>query len=557
MKKIMLLILITFTVLLAAGCGTKNKENSNSVKVEENPSELNAKEALSSVNNAEVNLLSKSEALTLIQSVVDSMVDSGDITDTECIVTGVSEILIEDAFDKMNLQAFTAVSDSGFTGSFLIRKGVASFVRGDLNNTCVVDIDKDGKYELLDLYGWGSGIYRIDLTAYEYNNPIYFDSLTEVPNKEYFNCFIPDNGYSELNFLKVDDTTVKLVGTDIEYGIIKTEGSSFVVENMEDFPFKEWPKVYDQNILAYSGKEIPAAPPKIAISIDGLAIDYTFKATNWEGKIYNYKTKDAWKDITKKDQFIPTFKLGGIDNTDLRSVSIDFGNSIPDSIIVYDAMLDPQGNNRYTHKDVTVENVEICDNSRIEFNLSQHMDYFLSSNSRDYSKDWYRLFRVVCKWGEDECVYAFLINTGNTEILTEIPNENLLVSEGSFSELSSDWGIGLRIGSNIKTLPEQYYIVWNVLDGFVKKWSEKDLKPIDISEKQYGNPIGGEPMTFSGDENNGAVIWTPYYTFDEGYEVTIRAYIYNNPEDKSPIAYSEIILNNISGTWKEKESLPR
>lgn len=469
-------------------------------------------------------------------------------------------IYIEDAFEKMELQAFAAISDNGFTGYFLVRKGVASYVGGSLDNNCVADIDNDGTYELLGLYGWGSGIYRIELTAYEYKNPIYFNSLTEIPVKEYYSCFIPENGYAEMSLNKVNDTTVKLIGQDVDYGVLKTEGSALVVEDMEKFPFELWSAVYDQDKLNDIEKEVPAAPPEISISIDGLSINYTVKATKWNGKSIIFNNNDAFKEIIDKEQFIPTYNLGSIFNDSLklesdklvdtlntRAVKIDFGNSIPEAITVQDYMLDQNGHKRYSNMPQKEVAVAIYDNSRIEFGLSQHMAYFLSSDSRDYIKNWYRLFRITCKWGENECVYVFMVNTGNTEILTELPNNDFLVSEGLFSELSSDWGIGISVNNDKLPSTDAYYIEWQVSGGILRKWSEKDLKPVEITDSH-----NGYPRTSSVDENKGAVIWTPI-TFLQEEEVTIRANLFERVEDKSPIAYSELIITCDSGAYKEKE----
>lgn len=567
MKKIIIVAVFTFTILLATGYGIKktvspSDSNSNTLNSNNTKKISLVPEAISSVSEAKsrLNPIGKTEAMEAIQINVTSMVENKEISDSKGTVIGLFEIYIEDAFEKMELQAFAAISDNGFIGCFLVRKGVASYVGGSLNNTCVADIDNDGTYELLTLYGWGSGIYRIELTAYEYKNPIYFNSLTEIPLKEYYSCFIPENGYAELSLKKVNDTTVKLIGQDVDYGVLKTEGSALVVEDMEKFPFELWSAVYNQDKTNNSEKQVPAAPPVISISIDGLSIDYTVKATKWDGKSIIYNNDDAFKEIMGKEQFIPTYNLGSIFNDSLnlkldkiedtlntRAVNIDFGNCLPEAITVQDYMLDQNGHNRYSNMPQKEVAVAIYDNSRIEFGLSQPMEYFLSSDSRDYIKNWYRLFRITCKWGEKECVYVFMVNTGNTEILTELPNNNFLVSEGLFSELSSDWGIGINVNSDKLPSTDPYYIEWQVSGGRLRKWSEKDLKPVEITDSHNGYPI-----TFTGDENKGAVIWTPI-TFLQEEVVTIRANLFESAEDKSPIASSELIITNDSGTYQEKK----
>ena len=127
---------------------------------------------------------------------------------------------------------------------------------------------------------------------------------------------------------------------------------------------------------------------------------------------------------------------------------------------------------------------------------------------------------------------------GNTEILTELPNNNFLFSEGTFSEISSDWGIGISVNSDKLPSTDPYYIEWQVSGGILRKWCERDLKLIEINDS-----YNGYPRTSSGDENKGAVIWTPI-TFLQEEVVTIRANLFESAEDKIPIAYSELIITN-------------
>jgi hypothetical protein len=224
--------------------------NSILIKLDENI-------VIADINNRS-KALSKSEALEKIQDNIENLPNQEEIPSTKRIVTGVFEVFIDDAFEKMNLQAYAAISDNGFTGCFLIRKDVVSHIPGSLNNTCVADIDVDSKYELLDLFGFGSGIFRYQLTAYDFAIlPNHCSSIIEHLNRKYYNCFVPKSGYAELVLKKIDDTTVMLVGDGKEYGTLKVNGQSLVVENMQEFPFEEWSKTYDQSILPDLVKEIP------------------------------------------------------------------------------------------------------------------------------------------------------------------------------------------------------------------------------------------------------------------------------------------------------------
>jgi L-fucose mutarotase/ribose pyranase (RbsD/FucU family) len=497
--------------------------------------------------------MSKEEALVKIQANVDESIEHHEIPYTKRVITGLFEIHMEDAYDKLQMQAFAANSDNGFTGCFVIRKGVVSYLKGSLSNACIADIDKDGKYELLNLAStWEGGLFKIGLIAYEYVNPTYFNSCTEILLPKYSNCFVPDHGYEELQLTKVDDTTVMLSGGTIEYGTIKVRGGKLIIDSLEKFPFTEWATSYDQNQLLTIEKEIPDIPPEIILSIDGLGLDYVVCPTKWDSKENQFTTADALAEIMDKASFLPTFGLAGINivNTN-RSVLINFGSSIPDSIKVFDAMLDEQGNVRYGEKLIMERAVKIIDNSQVSLDLTQHMALALSSYLGDYEKDWRRLFRVVCSWGEKECVYAFLINTGRTEVLTKITDNQFLKCEGSFSQLSSSWGLGISIDS--KYLPKHYFIEWQVSNGSLRKWGP-GTKPSVITDQH-----NGYPMTFSEDSNSGAVIWAPL-SFDIEEDVVVKAYIYEEETDRSPVAYSKIILNNEAGVFYKNNvtgSLPK
>lgn len=489
-------------------------------------------------------VVSKEKALERIQSSVDEMIKQGQLPSQRGTVCGLFEIFIKDAFDKMGLQAYAAISENGFIGCFLIRPNLRAYVPGDLKNACVVDIDQDGKYELMDLStSWSKGIYKVELSAYEYYNPIYFSSLTEILQKKYYNCFVPESGYESLQLRKIDENTVMLVGEVNEYGIIAAKGNALTVMTDGEFPYVEWSLAYDQNLLLRVDKIIPKDPPEIMIDVDGLSLDYIVKATKWNEDAGKLKEKDAFDQILKKEQFIPTIQVIGLGGDEGKTITINFGQSIPDSIRVYDAMLEDDGKVLYGDKLILEQAVKIIDNSKIQIPLGQHFALALSSSSEAYNKDWYRLFRVECKWLDKECNYAFLINTGLTEELTEISDHDFLSSEGTYSKLSSNWGIGLNITS--ENLPEQYILEWRVSDGSIKSWDEEIKKPIGIIRQHQGFP-----MTSSEDWNKGGVIWIPL-SYD-AKEVTIEAYLYESPEDRSPIGYSKVVLENVNGSYQEK-----
>lgn len=488
--------------------------------------------------------LSKEEAEKLIQPELDRLVETGQLPESGSRIAGIFELFIREAYEKMGLQAFSVISETGVTGSFLICKDSVLFVKGNLYDTCVADLDGNGRYELLDLFGWGFGIYRIELSAYEFSNPVYFSSLTEVLHRKYYNCFVPDKGYDILKFSKISDSEVRLFGASADYGKLLIDDSYLIPGINEGFPFREWRNVFDQSRLPGVNKKIPEKAPEIVISVDGRSLDYIAQETKWNGKESSYETSDLFKKLREQNAFIPTYRVGG--EVPEHYVALDFGKCIPDSIQVKDAMLEENGKIRYGSKLVMDREVEIMDNSRIRFGLTQHMAYYLSSYSGDYEKDWYRIFHVICTWGEKEAVYTFVLNTGSRETVTEIEDHDFLTCDGSFSMLSSSWGIGVQVNIDKAALPEAFSIEWQTDAGELKTWREEYLKPIYIAEQHHGYP-----MTSSADENGGAVIWSPV-TYETGEEAVIRAYVYRSPEDRSPIAYSELKLICENGIWKKK-----
>jgi hypothetical protein len=354
--------------------------------------------------------LQKNEALEKIQPVVDSMAETDEFIKARKDITGLFEVFLEDAYEKANIQAFSAISDIGFTGCFLLCNNSVVYVPGRLDKTCVADIDKDNNYELLVLnHTYRSDLYTIDIYAYKYHTPAFSSSYAKILHQVYQNSFVPKFGHPELSFRKLSDTEVNLISGHTDYGILKINGMFLEVENREAFPFKLWSDSYDQSRLIKLNKEIPKEPPQINISIGDQSLDYIVQATQWNGN--GNKIENAFSEIMRRKYSIPTFT---IDDEDVKFVSIDFGNCIPDSIKVSDSMLDSNGNYRYSGKLIMDRAVEIIDNSRAEFQLKQHMALLFSSNMEDYKKEWYRLFKITCIWGSNECEYSFLIKTRGT-----------------------------------------------------------------------------------------------------------------------------------------------
>ncbi len=365
--------------------------------------------------------LTKAEALALLQPEIDRLARENNLYAAKGEVIGLFEIFIRDSYEKMGLQAYAAITDRGVVGSFLLCRGRTLSIIGYLTESCVADLDGNGSYELLDLAGYGSGIYRIELSIYEYGTPIYFSSLTKVLYKKYGNCFVPEKGYGVLKFLKQNDSEVRLIGMDMEsgrdidYGRLVLDGYYSAPEKLEQFPYQQWKDAFDQSRLSAINKIIPEDAPEITLSIDGRKLDYIITKTKWDGYTESYDSSVIFQELTEKAKPNPIYRVSSGTEAAYQ-IEIDFGSSIPDTIRVQDMMLDDNGNSRYGSKPILEREVEILDDSRVQFGLVQHMAYYLSSHSKDYEKSWNRLFHVICTWEKNEAVYSFLVNTKGTFI---------------------------------------------------------------------------------------------------------------------------------------------
>jgi hypothetical protein len=79
--------------------------------------------------------VTKEEILPLIQYQLDELSRQGKISNNKDKVTGLFEIDVDQGYDRLQLQAFAAYSDKGFTGCFLVRNKIVTYVPGNLANS--------------------------------------------------------------------------------------------------------------------------------------------------------------------------------------------------------------------------------------------------------------------------------------------------------------------------------------------------------------------------------------------------------------------------------------
>ncbi|MBI9014656.1 MAG: hypothetical protein JEZ08_20630 [Clostridiales bacterium] len=144
--------------------------------------------------------------------------------------------------------------------------------------------------------------------------------------------------------------------------------------------------------------------PKIAIKSDDIKIDYVVGLNYWNKNVYD--RSDNFLVIMEKGfEVLPYFELGS-------EITISFDDDLaPDEYELYDYILNENGTPKYTDNEVIKRPISL-DKGTGSFSLETHFAALLSSHSNDYKNGTsIRGFKLVCRWGEDECEYGFIIRS--------------------------------------------------------------------------------------------------------------------------------------------------
>ena len=141
-------------------------------------------------------------------------------------------------------------------------------------------------------------------------------------------------------------------------------------------------------------------PPEISIHIGDKEIEYVSAKNKWNGSVYD--REDTFITILKEQKDIPVFENGSV-------AEITFINNRPDEFIVMDMLINEDGNQIYTDKEIKNIPVESND-GKYSFEIDYHFASALSSFYEPGKTD-IRGFRMIASWGENECEYAFVIKT--------------------------------------------------------------------------------------------------------------------------------------------------
>lgn len=153
-------------------------------------------------------------------------------------------------------------------------------------------------------------------------------------------------------------------------------------------------------VYGYTIARLPKEPPEIKITIGDMQIDYVAAKNQWNGA--KYDREDTFKTILKKSTEIPYIRAGS-------DVNISFSNNPPTEFTISDILIDEKGNQRYSNAGIINIPVELK-NGKASFELKKHMASGLSSYHVEGKTD-IRGFRMLAKWGENECEYAFIIRS--------------------------------------------------------------------------------------------------------------------------------------------------
>jgi hypothetical protein len=187
-------------------------------------------------------------------------------------------------------------------------------------------------------------------------------------------------------------------------------------------------------------------PPEISITIKDKEIYYITAKNKWNGNIYD--REDTFITILKEQKDIPTFEIGNI-------VKIIFKSNPPDEFKILDILIDENGRQIYTDKEIKNIPAVLYD-GKYTFEIEHHLASALSSQYEPEKKD-IRGFRMIASWGENECEYAFVIKTyTKTDVNQNEPQpigNDIDRSEYITGEIitDGDYTIIERIGSNFIT----------------------------------------------------------------------------------------------------------
>ncbi len=243
----------------------------------------------------------------------------------------------------------------------------------------------------------------------------------------YHNIFVPKRGYGKLSLDKISDTEIHLLDHDVraeedegyagepeDYGKISpaTDGYHLVPEKQEDFPYDQWDNSYNQSLLQSKTSQYDKLkePPQLHITSGDKEFNYLVARTDWDGETDgNTGGNTEFSELMNKNDLL-SFDGIGFWGEFKDTIILDFGETIPDSIIVKDYLIRKDGKQVYSEKVAIEREVKIEGDGKFSFGLAAHMASALSSSMETYKNPSYRGFKVICTFGENKtCQYSFAL----------------------------------------------------------------------------------------------------------------------------------------------------
>lgn len=221
-------------------------------------------------------------------------------------------------------------------------------------------------------------------------------------------------------------------------------------------------------------------PPEISITIGDKEIEYISAKNKWDGSIYD--REDTFVTILKNQKDIPIIENGSI-------VEVAFQSNSPDEFKVFDILIDENGQQIYTDKEIKSIPVVLAGGKYV-FNIETHFASSLSSYYESNKKD-IRGFRMIASWGENESEYAFVIKSStlnlnaNYQIEIEVENYGTI-----YVELDSE-SAPITVNNFIKLAEEGFYdglTFHRIISGFMIQGGDP-----------LGNGTGGSDETIKGE----------------------------------------------------------
>lgn len=141
-------------------------------------------------------------------------------------------------------------------------------------------------------------------------------------------------------------------------------------------------------------------PPEISVTIGGKEIEYVSAKNKWNGSVYD--REDTFVTILKDQKEIPDIEIGNV-------AEIIFKSNPPDEFTVSDILINKSGGQKYPEKLTNKIPVQL-NQGKYSFEIGLNLASMLSSQYNPEKRD-LRGFRMIASWGENECEYAFVINT--------------------------------------------------------------------------------------------------------------------------------------------------